>query len=90
MYLSLMFYLLLEPFHGFLLRDSVLIADSALSSLPVRHTVARPGQHHIEIHAIDPNTWVILDSQVNMLLNSEAKVTLIREVLLSELVLFNL
>ena len=81
---------MLEPLHCLLFGDSVFIADSALSSLPVSHAVSRPGQHNVEIHSIDANAGVILDPEVNVLLNTESKVALVGEVLLSKLVLFDL
>ena len=85
-----MSHLLLEPLHCLVLGDSMLIANSALSSLPVSHAVSGPGQHHVEIHSVDPNTRVVLDSQINVLLNAETKVAHVREILLSKLVLFDL
>lgn len=48
------------------------------------------GTYHVEIQSVDANAWVILDAQVNVLLDTEAKVSGIREVVLSQLVLAHL
>ena len=43
-------------------------------------------QVNVEIHAVDTNTRVVLDTQINVLTNTKSKVTSIREVPLSQLV----
>lgn len=80
-------HLLLEPLHGLLLGDPVSVAHSSLLPLPVPHPQARTSQHHIEIHPIDTDARVVLDPQVYVLLDPKAKVALVREVVLSQLVL---
>ena len=66
------------------------VSDSALSSLPVSHTVAGTSQDDVEVHPVNPDAGVILDAEVNVLLDAKPKVALIREVLLTQLVLFDL
>ena len=83
-------HLLLKPLHCLLLGNTVLVSNSALSSLPVGNAVARASQYNVEIHPIDPNTWVILYAKINVLLDTKTKVALIREVLLSKLIFLDL
>ena len=75
------------------IRDSgntVLVSNPALSSLPVRNTVPRPGQHNVKIHPINANARIVFDAEVNVLLDAKPKVALVREVLLPQLVLLDL
>lgn len=46
--------------------------------------------YHVEVQSVDANAWVILDAQVNVLLDTEAKVSSVGEVVLSQLVLTHL
>merc|ERR1719229_632012 len=80
----------LEPFHGILLGQSVREANLADLGSPVSNIHAWPTEDNKEVHAIDANAWVILDSQVDVLLNSEAEVAVVGEVLLPQLVFLNL
>ena len=83
-------HLLLKPLHCFILGDTVLVTNSALSFLSVGDTVTRASQHDVEIHPIDANTRVILYAKINVLLDTKTKVALVREVLLSQLILLDL
>ena len=47
-------------------------------------------QHNVEVHAVDTDAWVVLDAQVDVLLNAEAKVACVGEVVLAQLVLTHL
>lgn len=31
--------------------------------------------HHVEVQAVDSNAWVVLDAQINVLLDTKAKVS---------------
>merc|ERR1719153_2056793 len=53
------------------------------------HIDTRSAQHYKEVHSVDTNARVVLDTKINMLLDSETKVSIVREVLLPELVLTN-
>lgn len=44
----------------------------------------------VEVHTVDTNTGVVLDTQVNVLADTETEVTGLGEVLLSQLVLLDL
>ena len=68
-------YLLLEPFHGLVLGYLVRSADMSFSSFSLGYIESWTTKHHIEIHAVNTNSRVILDTKINMFLNSKAKVT---------------
>ena len=44
----------------------------------------------VEIHSVDSNSWVVLDTEIDVLGDSETEVTGLREVALAELVLLDL
>jgi len=44
----------------------------------------------IEIHTVDTSAWVVLDSEIDVLLDTKAKVTTLREVSILEFVLLDL
>jgi len=54
------------------------------------HTAPSPVEHHVEVHAVDSDRGVVLDAQVDVLLDSEAEVAGVREVLAVELILLDL
>ena len=90
MFIGTIPYLLLEPLHGFFLRDQMLVANTASFPFSFSNVETRTSQYHIEIHAINPNAGVIFDSKINMFLDSKAKVPSAREVFLCQLVFTNL
>lgn len=47
----------------------------SLGSFSLGHIEPWTSKHHIEIHSIDTNTWVILDAQINVFLDSKTKVS---------------
>ena len=57
---------------------------------PVTHVEAWSTQNHIEIHSIDSNTGIILDTQIYVFLDTKTKVASRREVVLVQLVFFYL
>lgn len=46
--------------------------------------------HHVEVQSVDADAGVVLDAQIDVLLNTEAEVSGIGEVVLSQLVLTHL
>merc|ERR1719462_750532 len=80
----------LEPLHGVLLSQAVGEANLADLSSPVSDVHAWPAEDDKEVHTVDTNAWVILDSRVNVLLDAEAEVAIVGEVLLPQLVLLHL
>ena len=47
-------------------------------------------KNNVEVHAVDTNTRVILDAQINVFLNTKSKVASVREIVLPQLVLTHL
>merc|ERR1712066_457221 len=79
----------LEPLFGINLGKFVGGTNAAHLLPPVPHVHARPSKDHIEVHTVDANSRVVLDTQVDVLSNTEAKVSIVREVFLSQLVLLH-
>jgi len=46
-------------------------------------------EDNVEIHAENTSKWIILDTQINMLLNTKAEATSVRKVSLLELSVLN-
>merc|ERR1719384_1665007 len=80
----------LEPLHGVLLGQPVGEADPPSLAAPVTDVHAGPSHHHVEVHAVDTNAGIILDAQVDVLLDTEAEVSVLGEVLSPQLVLLHL
>ena len=81
---------LLEPLHRLLLSDLMIRAKRRAGDLALRDTSTRAGELDIEVHTVDTGGRVVLDTEINMLLNTEAKVASVREVLSANLVLLDL
>ena len=82
--------LLLEPLHGLLASHLVRVTKSASLGLSLRHATTGASQLHVEIHTEDTGVGVVLDTQINVLLNTETEVARVGEVLLHQLVLLHL
>lgn len=81
---------LLEPSLSFLLLDLVLEANLVVARLTLSNAVTRAGDDDVEVSTEDTNTWVILDTQIDVLVDTETKVTSFTKVTLLKLVLLNL
>ena len=60
------------------------------SGLSLRHTTARTSQLDVEIHTENTGVGVVLDSEINVLVDTETEISRVREVLLHQLVLLDL
>merc|ERR1712225_235402 len=81
---------LLEPCLRVLLAHPVGEADAALAALPPRDTGAGAAHDDVEVHAENTDSWVVLDTKVNVFCDAEAEVAGLGEVALAELVLLDL
>ena len=65
------------------------MVDSDFAGLPtaIDHTETGPAQHHVEVHAVDADTGIVLDAQIDVFLDAEAKVSVVGEAVIPELVL---
>merc|ERR1712170_228009 len=57
---------------------------------PLRDIVSGSVEDDVEVHAVDTDAGVVLDSQIDVLLDTEAKVTGLTEIVTSQLVLAHL
>lgn len=80
----------LEPLDGILARHTVLCTNATRSALPSGDAVSRAGQHHVKVHAEDAHMRVVLDAQIDVLLDTKAKVATEAEVPSLELVFLHL
>ena len=80
----------LEPLLCLLLCHFVLSSQPGLLFPPVPDTVPGSTQHNVEVHTVDTNGGIVLDTQIDMLVNTEAEVSLIRETSPPQLVLLDL
>ena len=80
---------LLEPSNGILLLYSVLEADTSPPSPPLCHTSSRSAHHHVKVHTENADTRVIPSTKIDVFLDTESKVSSLREVPLSEFVLLD-
>lgn len=81
---------LLEPFDGLVTVDAVAGADSALAAAAAGDTLTRAGHAAVEVHSVNTDRRVILDTEIDVLVDTEAEVTSLAEVALAELVLLDL
>ena len=80
----------LEPFHGIVLGESVGESQAAGLVLLVAHVHAGTAEDDIEVHTINTDGRVVLDTQVNVFLDTETKVAILGKVITTQLVFTNL
>ena len=68
---------LFEPFHGVFLGDFVFGSDSAFASSSEADSASWSLEDNVEVHSENTSERVILDTQIDMLLNSEAETSTI-------------
>lgn len=64
--------------------------DAALRSAAAGDTLTRSGHAAVEVHAVDTDGGVVLDTKIDVLADTEAKVASLGEVALAEFVLLDL
>ena len=65
----------LEPFHVVVLDESVLASKTSRLALLVSNVHARSAENNVEIHTVDTDGGVVLDTQIDVFLDSETKVS---------------
>lgn len=80
----------LEPLNGVFLGALVVVSNLGLGSLSSGDSVSSSSHDDVKVHTVNTDSWVVLDSQVDVLVNTESKVTGGREVSLTELVFLDL
>lgn len=71
---------ILEPLEGVLLSNTLTWANGALLSLLEGHTSTGATKDNVEIHTIDTNVRIVLDSKIDVLVDTETEVTGVVEV----------
>jgi hypothetical protein len=65
-------------------------SDSSLAAATLGDTLSRSGHAGIEIHSVNSDRWVVLDTEINVLADTETEVAGLGEVALAELVFLDL
>lgn len=65
-------------------------SDLALHPSSAGDTLTRAGHAAVEVHAVDTDGGVVLDTKIDVLADTEAEVASLGEVALAKLVLLNL
>ena len=82
--------LLGEPLLGLFLGDSLELSESVVRVLSLADSLSSSGEDDVEVHAENTSALIVLDTQIDVLLNTESKVAILREVFLFKLVLLDL
>ena len=80
----------LEPFHGIFFNQAVRCSNMSSFTTPVGNIHTSTSKYNIEVHTINSNGWIILDSQINMFLDTKPKVTVGRKIIPAQFILTNL
>lgn len=76
----------LEPLDSLITLDLVGRSNMCLASSTLGDTLTRSGHAAVEIHAVNTNSWVVLDTEIDVFADSETKVASLGEVALAELI----
>ena len=76
----------LEPFHGIVLGESVGESQAAGLVLLVAHVHTGTAKDNIEVHTVNTDGRIVLDTQVNVLLDTEPEISISREVVTAQLI----
>ena len=66
-----------EPLLGFFLIDSLESSENTSSGLSSLDSLSSSSKDYVEVHAVDTSRGIILYTEINMLFNTESKVTYI-------------
>jgi len=55
--------------------DLVRGTDVGLAPAALGHTLTRSGHAAVEVHSVDTNCWVVLDTEIDVFADTEAEVT---------------
>lgn len=73
-----------------MLGNTLVLSDGALHSSAVLDTGASASHNDVKIHTVDTDGGIVLDSKIDVLLDTETKVSRVGEVTLQQLVFLNL
>lgn len=80
----------LEPLDSLVTLNAMAGANGALHAAAAGDTLTRAGHAAVEVHAVDTNGRVVLDTKIDVFADTEAEVTSLGEVALAQLVLLDL
>jgi hypothetical protein len=80
----------LKPLDGLVTVDAVAGADSALGAAATGDTLTGAGHAAVEIHSVDTDGRVVLDTEIDVFADTESEVAGLAEVALAQLVLLDL
>jgi len=80
----------LVPLDGLNLGDLMSMANPRLSTTALGNTLTGAGHAAVKVHSVDTNRRIVLDAQIDMFADTEAKVSSLREVALSQFVFLDL
>ena len=69
-----------EPFHGFFLWNSMLGSNSWFASSSQSNSASWSFKDNVKVHTENTSEWIILDTQINVLLNTETETSSIWEI----------
>lgn len=84
------FIFLLEPGHGISLGHSVALTNLGRFALAASNTVARSDEDDVEIHTENTGGRVVLQTKINVLVDTKPEATSISKVLLLQFVFLDL
>ena len=71
-----------EPLDGLALCDTLLNTNSADSSLTSANSETSTFQDNEDVHTIDTNAGIVLNSEIDVFFNAETEVAVVSEILL--------
>jgi len=80
----------LKPLDGVGSGDLVTVADSSLAPASTSNAEAGTGHDDVKVHSVNTDGRVVLDTKINVLRDTETKVSRLGEVALAQLVLLDL
>ena len=80
----------LKPFHSIILGELVGMSNAASFAFSVSDIHARTTKNNIEIHTINTNGGIVLDTQVNVFLNTKAEIAVLAEVVATQFIFTDL
>ncbi|GMR32326.1 hypothetical protein PMAYCL1PPCAC_02521, partial [Pristionchus mayeri] len=80
----------MEPLDGLVASDLVGGSDTSGCSSALSHTASGTVKNDVEVHSINSNRGISLDSKIDVLLDSESEVSVVGEVLAVKLVFLHL
>lgn len=80
---------ILEPLLGLSLSDFVIASNTSLFVLALGNAVTRTTKDDINVHPINTGGWIVLNTEINVLIDTKAESTGIGEATFGEFVLLD-